>query len=204
MTTDSTDIDPIEHWRVILVAIVVVLAGCPGGTSNTADNIGSDVPESPSEPAPSSTAVDSTPITRTSTEMSGGTDTDARPLTEGILNESFVVGTGSNRIRYTITSIDRADRVGGEFGIDADAQFVVVGVTVTNLGDNITRVTGNAFTVVAGGGERYPTDGQAMNADEDALLVRDLGPNATVRGVLIFDVPPTREALRLRVTAPQS
>jgi hypothetical protein len=204
MTTDRTHIDPSEHWRVILVAIVVVLAGCPGGTSNTADSIGSDVPESPSEPAPSATAVDSTPATRTSAKVSGGTDTDAHPLTEGILNESFVVGTGSNRIRYTITSIDRTDRVGGEFGIDADAQFVVVGVTVTNLGDNITRVTGDAFTVVAGDGERYPTDGQATNADEDALLVRDLGPNATVRGVLIFDVPPTRESLRLRVTAPQS
>jgi hypothetical protein len=204
MTTDRTHIDPGEHWRVILVATVVVLAGCPGGTSNTADDVGSDVPDSPSEPAPSSTAVDSTPITRTSAEMSGGTDTTVRPLTEGILNESFVVGTGSNRIRYTITSIDRADRVGGEFGIDADAQFVVVGVTVTNLGDNITRVTGDTFTLVTGDGERYSTDGQAMNADEDALLVRDLGPNATVRGVLIFDVPPTRESLRLRVTATQS
>ena len=202
MTTDRTHIDPNVHWRVILVAIVVVLAGCPGGTSNTADDIGADLSDSPSEPAPSSTAVDSTPITRTSTEMAGGTDTDVRPLTEGILNESFVVGTGPNRIRYTITSIGRADRVGGEFGIDADAQFVVVGVTVTNLGDNITRVTGDAFTLVAGDGEQYSTDGQAMNAAEDALLVRDLGPNATVRGVLIFDVPPIRDSLRLRVTAP--
>jgi len=201
MTTDRT---PTEHWRVILVAIVVVLSGCPGDTSNAADDIESDVPESPSEPAPSSTAAESTSITRTSAETSGGTDTDAHPLTEGILNESFVVGTGSNRIRYTITSIGRADRVGGEFGIGADAQFVVVGVTVTNLGDNITRVTGDAFTLVAGDGERYPTDGQAMNAAEDALLVRDLGPNATVRGVLIFDVPSTRESLRLRVTVPRS
>jgi hypothetical protein len=203
VTTDGTH-DPTDRWRVILVAVVVVLAGCPDGTSNTADEIGSDVPDSPSAPAPSSTAVDSTPITRTPTEMAGGTDTDVRPLTEETLDEPFVVGTGSNRIRYTITSIGRADRIGGEFGIDADAQFVVVGVTVTNLGDNITRVTGDAFTLVADDGERYPTDGQAMNADEDALLVRDLGPNATVRGVLIFDVPPTREAVRLRVTVPQS
>jgi hypothetical protein len=197
MTIDN--IDPNVNWRVLLVAIVVVLAGCPGGASNTADDIGADVPESPSEPAPSSTAVDSTPTAR-----SGGADTDVRPLTEEILDESFVVGTGSNRIRYTITSIGRSDRVGGEFGIDADAQFVVVEVTVTNLGDNITRVTGDGFTLVAADGAQYPTDGQAMNAAEDALLVRDLGPNATVRGVLVFDVPPTRDSLRLRVAAPPS
>lgn len=197
MTTD--DIDPNGNWRVLLVAIVVVLAGCPGGASNTADDIGSDVPDSPSAPAPSSTAVDSTPTAR-----SDGTETDARPLTEETLDESVVVGTGANRIRYTITSIGRADRIGGEFGIDADAQFVVVGVTVTNLGDNVTRVTGNMFTVVAADGAQYPTDGQAMNAAEDALLVRDLGPDATVRGVLVFDVPPTSDSLRLRVTVSPS
>jgi len=202
MTTDTTHTHPDIRWRVILVALIVVLAGCPSTTSNTADGVESDVAGSPSEPAPSSTAVDSTPITRTSTETASGADADVRPLTEGLLNESFVVGTGSNRIRYTITDIDRTDRVGGEFGIDADTQFVVLRVTVTNLGDNITRVTGDAFRLVAADGEQYPTDGQAMNAAEDALLVRDLGPNATVRGALVFDVPPTRDSLRLRVTAP--
>jgi hypothetical protein len=201
VTTDGPRIDPEERWRVLLVA-VVVLAGCPGGAPNTADDVGSDAPGSPSRPTPSSTAVDTTPITRTSTP--GGTETDAHPLTDGIRNESFVVGTRSNRIRYTVTSISRTDRVGGEFGIEADERFVVMGVTVTNLGDNITRVTADSFTVVADDGDRYPTDGQAMNADEDALLVRELGPNATVRGVLIFDVPPTRDSLRLRVTAPGS
>lgn len=204
MTTDGPRIDPEKRWRVLLVAVVVVLAGCPGGASNTADDVGSDEPGSPSDPAPSSTAVDTTPITRTATATPGGTETDAHPLTDGIRNESFVVGTGSNRIRYTVTSIGRTDRVGGEFGIEADERFVVVGVTVTNLGDNITRVTADSFTVVADDGNRYPTDGQAMNAAEDTLLVRELGPNATVRGVLIFDVPPTRDSLRLRVTAPRS
>jgi len=198
MTIDSIDIDLNANWRVILVAIVVVLAGCPSGPSNTVDDTGSKISGSPSEPASASTAADSMP-----TEMSGGTAND-HSLTGEALNESFVVGTGANRVRYTITDRSRADRIGGEFGIDADTQFVVVRVTVTNLGDNITRVTGNMFTLIAADGEQYPTDSQAMNAAEDALLVRDLGPDATVRGVLIFDVPPARESLRLRVTAPQS
>jgi hypothetical protein len=193
MTTEETDPGPDANWRAVMVAFVVVLAGCPGGVSNTDGGAGADVTVSPSP-----TAAD--PISTTPTETVGRTD--VRPLTERTLDEPFVVGRGSNRIRCTVTDVERSDRVGGEFGIAADAEFVVVNVTVTNLGDDITRVTGDAFVLVAADEKRYPTDGQAMNAAGGALLVRDLAPNATVGGVLVFDVPPTRGSLRLRVTAP--
>lgn len=178
------------RWRPLLVAGLLLLAGCPG-----------DVPTAGTDTGPGSgdltpTDTPQTATAATASPTSSGTATASSR--EHQVGESFVVGTGSTRLRYQITDVERTDRIGGEFGIAADEQFVVVSVTVTNAGDNVTRLTSEVFTLATSGEQLREPDGQAMNVAENALVFRDLAPGATVSGVVIFDTA-SESGLRLRV-----
>jgi hypothetical protein len=178
--------DPRLRWRVLLVAALLLLAGCPAGGNDT-------TPRSPTDGVPTASQSPSGAVV-TASPTSTGTTVDRNHS----LDEPFVVA-GEHRMRYTITGVNRTDRIGGEFGIAADERFVVVAVTVTHVGDNVTRVTNDVFTLVTTENETYAPDSQAMNVAEDALLVRDLAPGASVTGVVIFDTTAD-SGLRLRVT----
>jgi len=179
-------------WRLILVVALLLLAGCPNLPAG-----GETGPASSTDAATATTTPSQTP-----------TDTATAVSREHRLDEQFVV-TGEHRIRYEVTGVNRTDRIGGEFGIAADEQFVVVTVTVTHVGDNVTRLTSDVFTLATADNETYAPDAQAMNAADNALLVRDLAPGASVTGVVVFDTTAD-SGLRLRVepingtTAPHS
>ena len=104
-----------------------------------------------------------------------------------------------SRLRYVVTGVDTTDRVGGEFGTDADRQFVVVRLEVTNRGSTPTRLTGDGVTLVDADGGTYETDGSAMVLVAGSLDLRTLGPGATVEGVVVFDAPPDGQGRRLRI-----
>jgi len=165
-------------WRALVVALIVVLAGCPSA------NTGSET--AATETAGPSTATGSPTATAMPT-----------PTTDAV-SESFVVGTGEDRLRYTVTNVTVTDRVGGEFGPTADQQFVVVRLNVTGVAGYV-RLTSDAFRLVDARNRTYPTDDSAMLLVDDALALRNVRPGATVEGVVVFDVPADASERRLRI-----
>ena len=176
------------EWRTTLIALAVVLAGCPSANTGSGTPTGTTTDAATATPtAPATTAATPTPIPTAVPQ--------SRNYTVG---ESFVVGTGTNRLRYTVRNITVTDRVGGEFGPAADRRFVVVWLTVTSVGGNYVRLTSDAFALVSRN-ETYPPDDAAMLFVDDALDLRDVAPGATLGGVVVFDVPPDEERRRLRI-----
>jgi len=177
------------EWRPLVVALAVVLAGCPSADPGG----GTTTPTSPATP----TASPATPTaTRTATPTPAVT---AAPKSRNYtVNEAFVVGTGGHRLRYTATNVTVTDRVGGEFGTAADEQFVVVRLRVTAIGGSGVRLTSDAFGL-ASRSETYPADREAMLFVDRALDLRTVAPGATVEGVVVFDVSPEAEGRRLRI-----
>lgn len=175
------------EWRTILVALVVVLAGCPSG------NAGTETPEATPTATPTTAATPTATATATATPVPTAAP-QSRTYTVG---ESFVVGTGEDRLRYTVTNVTVTDRVGGEFGPTADEQFVVVNLTVTSVGSYV-RLTSDAFALVTANGTHPPDDGAMLFVD-DALALRSVAPGAIRSGVVVFDVPPDAEDRRLRI-----
>jgi hypothetical protein len=176
------------EWRTTLIALAVVLAGCP--SANTGSGTTTDAATATATP----TGTPTSPATATPTPIPTAVP-QSRNYTVG---ESFVVGTGTDRLRYTVRNVTVTDRVGGEFGPAADRRFVVVRLTVTSVGGNYVRLTSDAFALVSRN-ETYPPDDAAMLFVDDALDLRDVAPGATLGGVVVFDVPPDEERRRLRV-----
>jgi len=146
-----------------------------------------------------STAVSTPTVTSGGTPTSTPTVTTRPQSTEHTLDESFVVGDGATRQRYVITGANRTDQVGGEFGVSADQEFLVISLEVTNTGDNATRLTSDVFTLVDSEGQTYATDSQAMTFIDEALVLRRPSPGVSIKGVVIFDIPSERQGLRLRI-----
>jgi len=177
------------NYRVLVVAFVILLAGCPSGGPDG----------STGQTETTTTAVSTPTATSAVTPMTTPTDTAGPQSTEHTPNESFVVGTGPAQLRYVVTEINRTDQVGGEFGVSADEGFVVISLEVTNLGENATRLTSGVFTLVDSEGQTYATDNQAMVFLDEALVLRRPSPGVTIDGVVIFDIPADRQGLRLRI-----
>jgi hypothetical protein len=77
--------------------------------------------------------------------------------------------------------------------LEADGVFVVVDLKVRSDKDESVTLTDNAFQLEVGG-NTYDTDSDgtvaAIGAGDDPFFLEDIGPDATLEGQVVFDVPP--------------
>ncbi len=85
-------------------------------------------------------------------------------------------------------------------GEKADGVFVVVDLKVRSAKSESVTLTDNVFQLEIGG-KTYDTDSDgtvaAMGAGDEPFFLEDIGPDATTRGTVVFDVP--KSALKKRV-----
>jgi hypothetical protein len=77
-------------------------------------------------------------------------------------------------------------------GEKADGVFVVVDLKIRSAKSESVTLTDNVFQLEVNGKTYDPdTDGTvaAMGAGENPLFLEDIGPDATTRGKVVFDVP---------------
>ena len=81
----------------------------------------------------------------------------------------------------------------GSGGLDKDAQgqFCLVTVKVSNIGKEAQTFSDSSQKAYAAGGTEYSTDtAAAIYANEDAAtFLNEINPGNGVTGVLVFDVP---------------
>lgn len=98
---------------------------------------------------------------------------------------------------YEVTSATTAATIGEqEFGsgAKADGQFVVVELTLTNNKDETKTFSDSSAKLVTTDGKKYETSSDAIFAVEDSLILKDIQPDLTTKGTLVFDVPPAKVA----------
>ncbi|MBE1537351.1 DUF4352 domain-containing protein [Actinomadura algeriensis] len=142
----------------------------------------------------------------TSSEAGTGTDAnagagaggegadDAKPEKK---KEKVTNGIGreyrDGKFAFTVTKVQKGvARVGNEYaGSEAQGQFVLVHITVENIGDEARMFDGTNQTLVDTKGREFQADTEAAiwSNEETKSFLEQINPGNSVKGVVIFDVP---------------
>ena len=119
----------------------------------------------------------------TTTGDDGGGDVEQ---TAGVGDTVELKGT-----EYTVTKVETADTVGGEFTKStADGKYVVVYLTLKNLKDEPATILGDAVRLVGNNGKEYTTDTDTLGAFENQFILEQIQPDLAKDVVAVYDIPP--------------
>lgn len=95
------------------------------------------------------------------------------------------------KLEFTVTAVEPGvAHVGDEFlGADPQGKFVLVHVSVTNVGDAAQMFDATSQQLVDTQGREHsadPTAGAYLGADS---FLDDVGPGGSIEGVVVFDLP---------------
>ncbi|WP_433436009.1 DUF4352 domain-containing protein [Nonomuraea sp. CA-141351] len=94
------------------------------------------------------------------------------------------------KFEFTVTKMDKQARVGDEFlGTDAQGVFLLVHVTVENIGNEAQAFTSAAQKLHADGKEYEADAGAAIYLKDSKSLYEKINPGNSVQGVVLFDIP---------------
>jgi hypothetical protein len=178
-----------------VVAVGTVAAAVGGGEENA------DVREVAAEPSPSASAQSSAPDT---TPDDAGNEAGAGgPAAEEAVVEQEVVAdeptapgigeaTAAGDLAITVTGIESGlTQVGSEYvGAEAQGQYVLVHVTITNEGNESENFWESDATLVDDQGRVHDTSSDSIYLEgETGWLVTSINPGNTAEGTLLFDIP---------------
>lgn len=93
-------------------------------------------------------------------------------------------------IAYTVTNVRTTDSVGNEYSnAKADGVFVIVDMTIENLGKETTSITSSYAKIIDSQGRSFESDSDAWVYIENNILVKQIQPGLPVKGQAIYDVP---------------
>lgn len=158
-------------WLGLLLSATVAL-GC-GAAGSVADDSGSD----------------SGGGSLSSGEDSGGDDGGSEPADVAGIGDPVRDG----KFEFTVGDVEcGVDSVGNEFlGEQAQGQFCLVTVDVTNIGDEPQTFSDSDQKAFTAEGVEYSTNSAAsIYANEnDSVFFNEINPGNKITGVLVFDVP---------------
>ena len=129
-----------------------------------------------------------TPTTETA---NNGSTEKAAPATEKAEDKVFGIGeiVKVGDVEFTVNSTSTAKNVGGEFGTTAQGTYLLLDVTVKNVG-NEAITTDSSFFKLLSGEKTYDADGSAsIYANEDTnFFLEQVNPDLSANGVVVFDV----------------
>lgn len=121
---------------------------------------------------------------------------DSAPAAAGIGEPVAVDG-----VELTVTEVERGvDSIGDEyFGAEAQGEYILVHVSVSNQGDEEVSVWSEDFVLTDDAGTEYSTSDDDWYLDEP-LIIESVNPGNTYTGVLLYDVPEGAEVTTLEMT----
>jgi len=161
----------------LVVLLIVVISATSGGGGDDADTTTTSV-----------------------TDTAGGNKDDAaasdeQPAAEEQAAEEKVPGLGDKvrdgKFMFTVTKVETGVRQIGSnaFGVKAQGQFVLVHMSVKNIGDEAQTLFGDNQKLFIGGKE-YSADTEAgIYLDDSKSFIEEINPGNKLTGVVVFDVP---------------
>jgi hypothetical protein len=97
------------------------------------------------------------------------------------------------KFSFTVTKVKKGVRRVGDqyFGQTAQGQFVLINVTVRNIGNEARTFDSSSQKLTDAQGRDFDADGAATIAmgEQSNAFLKDINPGNGVKGILIFDVP---------------
>ncbi|QLH84987.1 DUF4352 domain-containing protein [Halosimplex pelagicum] len=167
----------------------------------TPEPVSTSTPAAPSTPTvtPTATATPTAPPEPTPTATPKPSPTPVPDRSHQVA-EQFVVGDGGKSIRYRVADLSVQSSVGGEYiSEEADGEFIVIDLSMTNVANESVSVSSNLYTLVDSQGREYDVDTDAMAVVENPVIFEQLDPGVGKDGVLIYDVPTDQTGRELHV-----
>ena len=161
-----------------LVVLVVVVSAANGGSKNTPAT-------GTHTPAPTSAQAPAAP---------------AQPAAAAAAGIGKAVRDG--KFEFTVTSIDPGvASVGSDaFGQKAQGQFVLVHLTIQNIGDKAQYFDGSSQKAFDAQGREFSADtGAAIYLKDANSFLNEINPGNTVTGTVVFDMPPGATITKLEL-----
>ncbi len=114
------------------------------------------------------------------------------------------IGTAvrDGKLEFTVTAIDSGvASVGSDaFGQKAQGQFVLVHLTITNIGDKAQYFDGSSQKAFDAQGREFSADTSAAIYLTDAnSFLNEINPGNSVTGTVVFDMPPGAAIAKLEL-----
>ncbi|GAA4560990.1 DUF4352 domain-containing protein [Planotetraspora kaengkrachanensis] len=96
------------------------------------------------------------------------------------------------KFSFKVTKMEKGlSKVGQGFAASkAQGQYVMIHLTVTNIGDEAQMFTDSAQKLIDDKGREYDADsGAAILLDDSNAFLTNINPGNTVKGFVLFDVP---------------
>ncbi|WP_025783329.1 DUF4352 domain-containing protein [Sporosarcina sp. D27] len=157
-----------KKWWVWILAIIVVIAVSTSGDDEAKISDTNPVKEQPAK---------------------AETPEKAKPEKK----EEKVAGIGEvvkvGKVEFTVNSTSTAKNVGGEYGQNAQGTYLLVNVTVKNIG-NESITTDTSFFQIKAGEKTYDADSTASIYANEAtdFFLQQVNPDLSATGVVVFDV----------------
>lgn len=165
-----------------VVVLLAIIGGALGGGGEDEPTATAVANEAPAESAtPEGDAAEPAP------EVAAEEAPAPEPAAQGI-------GTAvrDGKFEFTVTSVETGvPSVGGEFlSEQAQGQYVLVHMTVTNIGDEAQMFDGSSQELTDTVGRTHSSDGSAAIYLGDAnSFLTDINPGNSVEGTVVFDIP---------------
>lgn len=183
-----------KKWWVWLIAFIIVIAAFSGG-------------EETDKAVEEATPVEETATDDTTAEVEDTGTTEEAAVeeeTEEVVEEEKIATIGEEVIvgdvHFTVNGTSTATNIGGEYGVDAQSQFLILNVTIQNEKNEAITVDSSFFKLLSGD-RTYDSDGTAaIYANENAsFLLESVNPGVALTGNVVFDVPADLENMQLQV-----
>ncbi len=105
------------------------------------------------------------------------------------------------KFQFTVTKVKPGVREVGDdiLGKKAQGQYVVISLTVENIGDKPQSLMGDAQKLYDDQGREFSADTEAGIYADAKSFIEEINPGNTVRGVLLFDLPKGAKPARLEL-----
>ena len=157
---------------LLLVLIIMITQLSKGGS--TADTTATDTSAAPAASAPAAS----------------GNNAAAAPAADAAAKIGQKVRDG--QFEFTVTNVKKGvNSIGDQYlNQKAQGQYVLVDVTVTNIGDKAQLLADSSQKVRDAKGREFSTDTSAgIYLQNNKVFLNEINPGNTVKGTLVFDMP---------------
>lgn len=156
---------------ILLVLFIIVIAGC---SAIFMSGGGDDASSSPSVPVAEA-------------EAKAPAEDEADPVEE----EDAVV---EPEVSIVADGLERTTTIGSDgWEEEAQGEYVVVTVTVTNNSGEEISISGDDFSLIGADGTEYGVSSDLPITDDTPLIYETVNPGNSVTGYILFDVPEGTE-----------
>lgn len=159
-----------KKWWVWVLAVILLFAIVGGGEDETTPNetAGTDKEDTVETTAPAK-------------------EEEPEIVEEKVAGVGEAINVGG--VEFTVNGSSTATNVGGEYGQNSQGTFLVLDVTVKNVG-NEAITTDSSFFTLKSGEKTFDADGTAgiyANTDSNFFL-EQVNPDLSATGYVVFDV----------------